>query len=73
MAKIVLSLRAFRSYDLNKSHFHNVLETASKDGAKLNVNFLILTTPETDQAVVDQKKDVALYAMTYVKETRDFL
>eukprot|EP01051_Picozoa_sp_SAG22_P002125 SAG22_NODE_93_length_20834_cov_27.179503_3_plen_436_part_00 len=53
------------SYDLNKSHFHNVLETASKEGHKLNINFLILTSPETDPAVVDQKKDVALYAMTY--------
>lgn len=49
--------------DLHKSHFHNLLETATTPGKQLNVNVLVLTS--SGSGPTDGKKDVALYAMTY--------
>jgi hypothetical protein len=51
--------------DLHKSHFHNILQTASGSDQKVNVNILILTGAGSAIKAEEPKKDVALYAMTY--------
>lgn len=53
------------THDLHKSHYHNLLKTASEPGKEINVNVLVLTAPGAGAAASDGKKDAALYAMTY--------
>lgn len=53
------------THDLHKSHYHNVLKTASEPGKEINVNLLVLTAPGAAAGSSEGKKDAALYAMTY--------
>lgn len=51
------------TYDLHKSHFHNLLQICTQEGKMRNVNVFMLMDKDRKDSAVDGKKDVALYAV----------